>query len=409
LAPSSAGWYGVAGSSVLYAAVRAPRPPLRRRGEPVADNVPTGVYGTLQVPNLARVYNYWVGGKDSYLPDREVAAEVIRHRPQVLVATQANRAFGRRVTWYAANGGGIRQFLDIGTGLPAPGATHETAQQANRDCRVVYVDNDPVVLSNARALLTPSAGGICDYIEADVRDPGRLLADAAGTLDFTEPVAILLLAILHFIPDEDDPGGIVAELAAALAPGSLIAISHVTADYALGSVTEAIAAYNKRMPVPLYARDRAEVAGLFGELPVCWPGVVSVTRWRPSFQESPGRPVDMYGGIAQIPRTEEQEECDAVVQLGALPPATSPECDELAERAAEYPGHRISREVTGDRIRYVACSVRPGSRPHTVITTSPEELFAELATAHRSCLLSTPVDDSAADPPQPDALPGQAT
>ena len=365
----------------------------------MADDTSPGMAGTgVREPNLAGVYDYWVGGKDSGLPDREVAGEVIRHRPQVLVAVQANRAFGRRVTRYAAYGCGIRQFLDIGTGMPAPGATHETAQQVSRDCRVVYADNDPVVLAHARALLTPARGGWCGYVEADVRDPAALLAGAAATLDFSQPVAVLLLAILHFIPDEGQPAGIVAALAAGLAPGSLVAISHVTADYAPGPVAAAIAAYNDRMPVPLYARDRAEVTALFGDLPVRWPGVVPVTRWRPSFQGAPGRPVDMYGGVARLPGPGDDHEDNALLEL-ATPPVSNPEPDELAARAAEYPGHRISRDTTVDRTRYVARSIRPGTHPHTVVTDSPEELFAELAAARRPQPLLSSVGDSATDPP----------
>jgi len=366
----------------------------------VTDDMAAGPAGTsLREPNLAGVYDYWIGGKDSGLPDREVAGEVIRRRPQVLVTVQANRAFGRRVTRYAAYGCGIRQFLDIGTGMPAPGATHETAQQVSRDCRVVYADNDPVVLAHAQAVLTPARNGWCGYVEADVRDPAALLAGAAATLDFSQPVAVLLLAVLHFIPDEDDPGGIVAALAAGLAPGSLVAMSHVTADYAPGPVAAAIAAYNERMPVPLYARDRAGVTALFGDLPVRWPGVVPVTRWRPSFQEAPGRPVDIYGGIARLPGPGDDHESNAALELAAPPPASTREPDELTARAAEYPGHRLSRETIQDRTRYVARGIHLGSRPHTVVTDSPEELFAELAAARKPPPLLTAVDESASDPP----------
>ena len=222
------------------------------------------------VPHPARVYDCWLGGKDHYQADREAAGEVLRHRPQVVAGARANRAFGRRITWYAANGCGIRQFLDIGTGLPAPDATHEVAQQAGRDCRVVYADNDPLVLAHARALLTPvpGSGGTCDYLHADVRDPAGLLGKAAGLLDFDQPVAVWLLAVLHSVADADDPAGIVAELAAALAPGSLIAISHLTADHAPGPVADGAAAYNARVPAPVYPRSCTQVAALFGELPL---------------------------------------------------------------------------------------------------------------------------------------------
>jgi hypothetical protein len=283
--------------------------------------------------------------------------------------------------------------------MPVPGATHETAQQVNRDCRVVYADNDPVVLANARALLTPAQGGMCDHIEADVRDPAALLASAAATLDFSEPVAVLLLAILHFIPDEGDPAGIVATLAAGLAPGSLVAISHVTADYAPGAVTAAIAAYNERMHVPLYARDRAGVSALFGDLPVRWPGVVPVTRWRPSSQETPGRPVDIYGGIAKLPGPGDHHESSAAFELAAPLPAFSREPDELTARAAEFPGHRISRETIQNRTRYIARGTHLGSRPHTVVTDSAEELFAELAVARHPQPHLHAVGQPASEPP----------
>ncbi|MGH3403016.1 MAG: SAM-dependent methyltransferase [Streptosporangiaceae bacterium] len=256
------------------------------------------------VPHCARVYAYLLGTKDHFQADRDVAREVMLYRPQAAAMARANRAFGRRATIYAAHARGIRQFLDIGTGLPAPDATHEVAHRARRGSRVVYVDNDPVVVAHARALLTPAttASGTCDCIDADVRDPVGLLDKAAAVLDLTRPVAVWLLAVLHFLPDSDDPAGVVAELAAALAPGSVLAISHLTDDLDPGSVTAAIASYNARMPSPVYPRCHDEVCGLFGELPLHWPGVVPVTRWRPSFQEAPGsRSCDIYGGLAVVP------------------------------------------------------------------------------------------------------------
>ena len=268
------------------------------------DSTMTDALLDASVPHCARVYAYLLGTKDHFEADRDVAREMMRHRPQAAAAARANRAFGRRATIYAAQARGIGQFLDIGTGLPAPDATHQVAHQARRGSHVAYVDNDPVVMAHARALLTPgtAALGTCDYIAADVRDPAALLAKAAAVLDFTEPVAVWLLAVLHFLPDFDDPAGIVAALAAALAPGSLIAISHLTDDLAPGPVTAAIAAYNARMPSPVYPRSHDEVRGLFGGLPLQWPGVVPVTQWRPAFQEAPGsRTCDIYGGLAVIP------------------------------------------------------------------------------------------------------------
>jgi len=157
-----------------------------------------------------------------------VAAEdVIRLRPQVVQSARANRRFLARVVQFLASERGIRQFLDIGTGLPAPGNTHEVAQQAAPACRVVYVDNDPVVLARARALLTGTPPGSCDYVDADLRDPAKIVAEAGRTLDLSRPVAVLLLAILHLLPGADDPAGVVATLAGRLARGSFLVLSHL--------------------------------------------------------------------------------------------------------------------------------------------------------------------------------------
>ena len=162
------------------------------------------------VPHPARVYGYWLGGKDHYPADRKAAEEVIRLRPQVVAGARANRAFLARVVRYLAADCGIRQFIDIGTGLPAPDNTHELAQAVAADSRIVYVDNDPLVLVHARALLTSTPQGVCDYLDADLRDTATIVTQASNALDLTQPVAVLLLAVLHFIPDRDDPAGIVA-------------------------------------------------------------------------------------------------------------------------------------------------------------------------------------------------------
>jgi hypothetical protein len=172
------------------------------------------------VAHPARVYNVWLGGKDNYAADRDAACEVLRHSPQVVAGALANRHFLARVVRLLAGGHGIRQFLDIGTGLPAPDNTHEVAQQAAPECRIVYVDNDPLVLTHARALLTSTPEGTCDYIDADLRDTATILGQAARTLDFAQPAAVLLLAVLHFVPDADDPASIVKALAAGLAPAA---------------------------------------------------------------------------------------------------------------------------------------------------------------------------------------------
>ena len=253
------------------------------------------------VPHPARVYAYWLGGKDHYLADRLAAEEVIRRRPQVVAGARANRAFLARVVAYLAAECGIRQFLDIGTGLPAPNSTHQVAQAIASECRVVYVDNDPLVLVHARALLTSTPQGSCDYIEADIRDTSVVLAGAAQTLDLTRPAAVLLLAVLHFIADSDDPVGIVSALARQLAPGSFVVMSHLTSDFAPDPVAAGVDAYNALVPAPLTARSHAQVSALFGGLPLVPPGVVPVTEWRPALGGPSSRYGDMYAGAACIP------------------------------------------------------------------------------------------------------------
>jgi hypothetical protein len=263
---------------------------------------PPRLPGDARVPHPARVYAYWLGSKDHYQADADAALAVLRHRPQAAAGARANRAFAPRVTACAVEQHGITQFLDIGTGLPAPGATHHVAQQLAPGCRVAYVDNDPVVLANARALLTPEAGlGVCHYIYADVRDPAGVLASAAAVLDFTRPVAVWLLAILHFLADDQGPAGIITALAAGLAPGSLVAVSHLTADKAPSQVARAVSAYNTLVPVSVHPRSRDQVTGLLGGLELLWPGVVPVTQWRPSIAEAPASACDLYGGLALVP------------------------------------------------------------------------------------------------------------
>jgi hypothetical protein len=253
------------------------------------------------VPNMARIYDALLGGKDNYEADRRAADEVVRLRPQVVAGARANRAFLARAVRFLAAECGIRQFLDIGTGLPAPDSTHQVAQSVDPACRVVYVDTDPVVLTHARALLVSAPEGVCGYVDADVRDTTAVLAGVARTLDLAQPVAVLLLAILHFVPDADDPGAVVAKVTAGLASGSYVAISHLTGDFAPEPVAAAIAAYNDLASVPVTARTHAQVAGLFGGLPLVTPGVVPVAEW-PTTTLLPHRmTADLYAGLARIP------------------------------------------------------------------------------------------------------------
>jgi S-adenosyl methyltransferase len=253
------------------------------------------------VAHPARIYAYWLGGKDHYAADRQAAEEVSRRRPQVVAGARANRAFLARAVRFLARDCGIRQFIDIGTGLPAPDSTHEVAQAIAPQCRIVYVDNDPLVLVHARALLTSTLQGTCDYVEADLRDTAAIVARASQTLDLTQPIAVLMLSVLHFIPDTDDPAGIVAALMKQLAPGSYLVISHLTGDFAPGPVSAGVQAYNALVPTSLTARAHAQVTALFGGLPLVPPGVVPLTEWRPAIVGwSPGQ-ADMYAGAARVP------------------------------------------------------------------------------------------------------------
>jgi SAM-dependent methyltransferase len=248
------------------------------------------------VAHPARVYNCWIGGKDHFPADRQAANRVAHCRPQVISGARANRAFLARAVRYLTAERGIRQFLDIGPGLPAPGNTHDIAQEINPSSQVVYADNDPLVLTHARGLMASDPRGACAYLEADLRDPAHILREAAATLDFTQPAAILLVAVLHFIPDADDPAAIVGELAEALAPGSFVAISHLTADFAPEQVTSGIAAYNSLVSTEITARTHEQLTTLFSGLSLVPPGVVPVSEWRPVMGFRP-QPADMYAGL----------------------------------------------------------------------------------------------------------------
>jgi hypothetical protein len=245
----------------------------------------------------ARVYNVWLSGKDHYAADRAAAAKVIEQRPQVVDGAVANRQFLGRGVRHLARCYGVRQFIDIGTGLPAPDSTHEVAQLVDPYSRVLYVDNDPLVMTHACALLTSSEEGSCDYLHADVRDTAYILKEARRTLDFNLPVAVLLLAVLHFVGDKDDPAGIVTALAGPLTAGSSVVISHLTADSAPEAVGGGVAAYNALVPTAVYPRTHAQVTELFGDLSLVPPGVVPVSEWRPDTVAT--KVTDVYAGMAR--------------------------------------------------------------------------------------------------------------
>ncbi len=254
-------------------------------------------------PHSARMYDYYLGGKDHFAIDREVAEASIRSWPAVRVAARENRAFLGRAVRYLVEEAGIRQFLDIGTGLPTASNVHEVAQALAPECRVVYVDNDPIVLAHARALLTSSPQGRTAYADADLLDPGKILADPAvtATLDLSQPVALMLLAILHFIPDEDAPAQVVRTLLDALPPGSYLVATHVTPEFDPAGVGGLERTY-RASGVACQARSAEEFAEVaFTGLELIEPGLVVATEWRPD-DEGPhaqAREVNGYAGVAR--------------------------------------------------------------------------------------------------------------
>src|SRR5215472_3738518 len=233
------------------------------------------------VPHPARVYNAILGGKDNYEADRAAAEATIRAFPGNVQAALANRAFLARAVNYLTAEAGIRQFLDIGTGLPSANNTHEVAQAAAPGCRVVYVDNDPIVLAHARALLTSAEPGATTYIEADLRDPGKILRHAAGFLDFTRPVAVMLVAVLHLIADDDNPYQLVSTLMDAVPAGSCLAVSHLANDLYPEQMAELARGFNEQAAVKVILRDHAEISRFFGGLELTDPGIAQISSWRP--------------------------------------------------------------------------------------------------------------------------------
>jgi hypothetical protein len=251
------------------------------------------------VAHVARVYNYWLGGKDNFPADRAAGEQAIKAFPDIVWSARANRAFLARAVRFLAADAGIRQFLDIGTGIPSANNTHEVAQAAAPQSRVVYVDNDPVVLAHARALLASNPAGATAYIDADLRDPRQILADAAGLLDFGRPVAVMLMAILQHLDDEDDPYQIVATLLGALPPGSYLALSHPAKDIDAEAMAKMADSLNRTMAEKVTFRDRAEVARFFDGLELVTPGMVQASKWRPVSEAEAASPAALWAGVAR--------------------------------------------------------------------------------------------------------------
>ena len=250
----------------------------------------TGIDTTVAHP--ARIWNYWLGGKDNFAVDRQVGEQLMSILPELISSVRADRQFLARAVRYLARQEGIRQFLDIGTGLPTADNTHEIAQIEAPGSRIVYVDNDPLVLSHARALLTSAPEGACDYIHADVRDPAAILSAAAETLDLARPVAIMMLGVLNFILDPDEAQAIVRRLVDSVPSGSFLVISHPTAEVDPEPAMRMQQVWNRQGAVPMRVRTREEIVQFFDDLDLVEPGVVSCSRWRPD-------PVDI-GEIVEV-------------------------------------------------------------------------------------------------------------
>jgi hypothetical protein len=253
------------------------------------------------IAHVARVYDYLLGGKDNFAADREAAEHAIRINPDIVSTARANRAFGIRATSYLVSQAGIRQFLDIGTGMPTNNNIHEVAQSIAPESRIVYVDHDPIVSTHARALLTSAPEGVTDYIEADLREPGKILAEAARTLDFSRPVAIMLIAVLHLILDQDDPYDLVSRLVNAVVPGSYVVISHAASDIDTGAMISMASRLNELMAQPSVPRTHREVASFFAGLDLLEPGLVRVPEWRPASVSDSAARAQMWGAVGRKP------------------------------------------------------------------------------------------------------------
>jgi hypothetical protein len=253
-------------------------------------------------PQSARIWNYWLGGKDNYPVDRQAGDEVRARIPDIADGARAERAFLVRVVRYLVGELGLRQFLDVGTGLPTLNNTHEVAQATAPECRIVYVDNDPLVLAHARALLTSTPQGVTDYLHADLRDPDTILAEAARTLDLSRPVGLMLLGVVNHIMDSDEAYSVVGRLVDALPPGSYLALTHSTAEIHGEPMLEVMRQLNERGGTPIRARTRQEIVRFFDGMELLDPGVVSCSLWRPDSVQL-GTPAEVYlfGGVGRIP------------------------------------------------------------------------------------------------------------
>jgi O-methyltransferase involved in polyketide biosynthesis len=251
------------------------------------------------VPHSARIWNYWLGGKDNFEVDRAAGDEVIAHIPDIPIGAKAERAFLRRVVRFLVEEAGIRQFLDVGTGLPSADNTHEVAQSLDPGCRVLYMDNDPLVMAHARALLASTPEGACDYVEADLREPQAVLDAARRTLDFTQPIALMLLGVVNHLMDDDEAYGSVAQLVQALPAGSHLVLTHSTAEIHGEPMLRVMRETTERGGTPIRARTRPELERFFDGLDLLEPGVVTCSRWRPD-PAADEPEVYLFGGVGRV-------------------------------------------------------------------------------------------------------------
>jgi hypothetical protein len=265
-------------------------------GTGAGDEDDAGAEFDTTVAHPARVWDYLLGGKDNFAADRTAGEQVLQVMPEMALVARGGREFLARAVHYLAAEAGIRQFLDIGTGLPTADNTHDVAQRAAPDARIVYADYDPVVLTHAKALLTSTPAGKTDYIQADVRDPEVILSAARRTLDFTEPVAVILIFVMHFVPDAEHPYDIVRRLMEPLPPGSYLVMAHAASDIAADFMAAGANAYNDRVTAQITPRNRAGVSRFFDGLEMIGPGVVPLAQW---FSASGDSGLQAYCGVGR--------------------------------------------------------------------------------------------------------------
>jgi O-methyltransferase involved in polyketide biosynthesis len=253
------------------------------------------------VSHSARIWNYWLGGKDNYPVDRQAGDSIVEVLPEIVEIARETRAFLGRVVRYLAAEEGVRQFLDIGTGLPTADNTHEVAQRAAPESRIVYVDNDPLVLTHARALLTSTPEGATDYIDADLRDPDAILQGAARTLDLSQPVAITLLGILPFIGDDQEANAILKRLLDAVPSGSYLVVVHSTSEVTGEAMVEAVRRWNEAGSAQYHLRTPQQIAQFFDGLELLEPGVVSCPLWRPDPRDGARGEMDEFCAVGRKP------------------------------------------------------------------------------------------------------------